>query len=39
VLMTYAAREAALREALTKLLALPCTQAVRARIRVEESLL
>jgi homoserine dehydrogenase len=37
VLMTYAAREAALREAQARLAALPCTQAVRARIRVEES--
>jgi homoserine dehydrogenase len=37
VLMTYAAREAALREAQARLAALPCTHAVRARIRVEES--
>jgi hypothetical protein len=35
--MTYAARESALREAQTRLAALPCTHAVRARIRVEES--
>jgi len=37
VLMTYAAREGALREAQTRLAALPCTHSVRARIRVEES--
>jgi homoserine dehydrogenase len=37
VLMTYAAREAALREAQTRLAALPTTRSVRARIRVEES--
>ncbi|TMA18668.1 MAG: homoserine dehydrogenase [Deltaproteobacteria bacterium] len=37
VLMTYAAREAALREAQRRLAALPTTRSVRARIRVEES--
>ena len=37
VLMTYSAPEAAMREALTRLAALPCTHSVRARIRVEES--
>ncbi|MFL5456383.1 MAG: homoserine dehydrogenase [Myxococcales bacterium] len=37
VLMTYSAPEAAMRDALTKLAALPCTHSVRARIRVEES--
>jgi homoserine dehydrogenase len=37
VLMTYSAPEGAMREALTRLAALPCTHSVRARIRVEES--
>ena len=37
VLLTYAAPEASLAEAERRLAALPCTRAVRARIRVEEA--
>ena len=37
VLLTYAARESDLAEAEAQLARLPCTRAVRARIRVEEA--
>jgi hypothetical protein len=37
VLLTYAAQEAAFAQAEAELSRLPCTRAVRARIRVEEA--
>jgi homoserine dehydrogenase len=37
VLLTYAAAESALAQAESELSRLPCTRAVRARIRVEEA--